>query len=223
MSRLLFMALMAFGISNLSAQGIDKDLLAVKARLDSIEQYQASLSLDIDASFIKMPTKYAEMNYRKREPVSFTSDDFLLIPKRGLDVMLNQLFEHPFITVDRGMEEKYGGIFKVLTVIPENDKTYYTIAKLFLDTANNRISAAEISTKNEGNFRMQMDYKDSESILPDRLVIIFELQRLRIPFNFLGKDTEINRKELRASEVKEGRILLQFDDYRITRAPVSKT
>jgi len=92
----------------LSSQTVDADLLKIKRRMDAIEQFTANMKLELDISFINMPTKYAVMTYVKGEPAKFSSDDFVMIPKRGLDFTLNKIFEYPFITVDRGTETKNG-------------------------------------------------------------------------------------------------------------------
>ena len=59
--RYLFMLLCLLNIcgQKLSAQTVDPDLLKIKQRMDSIEQFTANLKLDVDISFINMPTKYA--------------------------------------------------------------------------------------------------------------------------------------------------------------------
>ena len=75
------------------AQIIDADLLKIKHRMDSIEKFTASLKLDVDISFINMPTKYAGMTYVKGKPPKYSSDDFVMIPKRGLDFTLDKIFE----------------------------------------------------------------------------------------------------------------------------------
>ncbi len=201
----------------LQAQETDRDLLAIKSRLDSIDHYEASISLDILASFIKMPTKYASMTYEKDQPVSFTSDNFILIPKRGLDFTLTQLFQYPFITLDRGIEKRGDKPLKVLNIIPEDDQAEYTIAKILLDTTNRRIVESEINTRNEGSFKLQLYYNTRQSALPDRVEITFELQKLRLPFNFFGKDTQIDRQELRSLDEKKGTIILRLTDYIISR------
>lgn len=69
----------------LSAQEIDADLLKVKNRLDSIVSFSTQLKLEVDISFINMPVKKAQMYYTKGKKVKFSSDDFVMLPKRGLD------------------------------------------------------------------------------------------------------------------------------------------
>lgn len=206
-------------VMSVQAQDVDPDLLAVKARLDSIASYTASISLDIKAEFIKMPTKYAQVSYVKNKPMTFSSENFVLIPKKGLDFTLAQLFAYPFITVDRGMEKWKDKTYKVLNIIPDDEKSEYTLAKLLLDTSLMRIVRSEIHTRKEGSFTLELRYAEEDNVLPQVVEIFFELDQLRLPFNFLGKDSEIDRKKLRSMETKSGSILLKFNDYQIQKLP----
>merc|ERR1712093_79239 len=103
MKPLYILAFLLFGL-NVQAQEIDADLLAIKAKMDAVNSFSARLQLDLEAPFINMPTKRAAMEYQRGKDLKFSSDDFVILPKRGLDFTLSELFEHPFITVDRGMQ-----------------------------------------------------------------------------------------------------------------------
>jgi len=199
------------------AQGIDRDLLTIKQRMDSIEQFSANLKLDVDISFINMPTKHANMTYIQGKPTKFSSDDFVMIPKRGLDFTLDKIFEYPFITVDRGTENRNGKLYKAINVIPTDKRADFSIATLLLDTDNIRVVESEISTKKDGTYILVLKYENEKMILPDHIEVSFEIERIKIPFNFMGKGTDIDRKKMRAEGMKTGKIFLQISNYQIKR------
>ena len=87
------------------SQTAEEQVLFVKSRLDSIETFQADIKLHVDISFIKMPDKEALAVFKKGEDLVIKSEDFVLIPKRGLDLSFSELFEYPFMVVDRGEVE----------------------------------------------------------------------------------------------------------------------
>jgi hypothetical protein len=208
--------LMAFLFtSSLSAQGVDPDLLKIKQRMDSIKQFSADLILNVDISFINMPTKKAKMNYVKGKPVKFSSQDFVMIPKRGLDFSLSGLFEYPFITVDRGEEVRNGISYHAINVIPTDKKADFSIATLLLDKYNRRIAESEISTKKDGSYTLEFTYENEKKALPSKVAVSFEIDRIKIPLNFMGKDTDIDRKQMRAKGTKTGKIFLQMSNYAI--------
>ncbi len=198
-----------------SAQVVDADLLKIKHRMDSIEQFTANLKLDVDISFIQMPTKYAVMKYKKGQPAHFTSDNFVMIPKRGLDFTLTKIFEYPIITVDRGTEIKEGKSYKTINVIPTDKRADYSIATMIIDIENQRIAESEISTKKDGTYTLIMHYDNEKMVLPGLMEVDFEMDRIKIPFNFMGKDTYIDRNKMRNEEVKTGKIFLRITNYQL--------
>lgn len=211
--KLILTILLFFMSISINAQIIDLDLLKIKQRIDSILQFSAKLKLDIDINFINMPTKYASMNYSKGKPIKFSSNDFVMIPKRGLDFSLNRLFEYSFITVPRGDIIKNGIKYKALNIIPTDQKADYTIALLLLDIPNLRVAETEISTKKDGTYNVLFNYENTTKILPALVEVRFEIERIKIPINFMGKDTDIDRKKMKSEGVKIGKIFLSISNY----------
>ncbi|WP_255462692.1 hypothetical protein [Galbibacter sp. BG1] len=213
----IFPALIFLLVSSLSAQEIDPDLQIIKTRLDSLETFTAKVELNVDISFINMPTKYAIMHYKKGQSMQFESNDFVMIPKRGLDLSMRELFKHPFITVDRGTETLEGSNFKKLNIIPTDQKADFAIATVWINPKLQRIKKSEISTKKDGTFNVVMDYKNQKDILPSDIVISFEIEKIKLPIQYLAKEVDLNRKEMRSQKVKTGKILLSMSDYQIEK------
>ena len=201
---------------SLFAQNIDPDLLKIKQRMDSITKFTANLKLDVDISFINMPSKNASMSYTKGKPVRFSSQDFVMIPKRGLDFSLNRLFEYPFITVPRGEEIRKGKKYKAINIIPTDNRADFSIALVLLDLPNGRVAETEINTKKDGSYNLVMNYENNTKILPALVEVSFEIEKIKIPLNFMGKDTDIDRKKMRADGIKTGKIYLTISNYQIT-------
>ncbi|MEH6680968.1 MAG: hypothetical protein V7724_10500 [Sediminicola sp.] len=211
---IIFMTLMSFPIS---AQHLDSDLLHIKERLDSVSSFSAKLELDLEVPFINMPTKNATIKYQKGKDLIFSSTDFVMLPKRGLDFSLTEIFKYAFITVDRGMDTKNGLAVKVLNIIPDDERSSLAMATLYLDTKNKRLVASNMITKKDGSFELEMEYGDLKDIFPSDVIVEFAVEKLSIPLNFMGSDTEIDRKQMRKSDTKTGKILMAFDDYEIIK------
>ena len=82
----------------LNGQNIDTNILRIQQRMDTIQAFSAEVKLQVDISFVNIPEKNARIEYVKNEETRVFSEDFVLIPKKGLDVSLHQLFKNPFIT-----------------------------------------------------------------------------------------------------------------------------
>ena len=198
-----------------AAQSIDADLLRIKERMDGIKQFSATITLNLDVPFINMPTKSAKVNYAQGKRMTFSSSDFVMLPKRGLDFSLSEIFKYPFITVDRGIEERDGKSLKVINVIPTDKRSELALATLYMDVKAKRMVASEINTRKEGSYTLFMQYASVKDILPSYVVATFAIERLKIPLNFMGKDTKIDRKKMRSMDTKTGKIKMQIRDYHI--------
>jgi|GEM_PF-345046 len=209
----LFIALLT--TSSLYAQKVDADLLHIKQRMDSVAKFTATVTLDLDVPFIQMPTKKAQVSYTKGKRMQFTSKDFVMLPKRGLDFSLSEIFKYPFITVDRGTEKHNGKTLKVLNVIPTDAKSDLVLVTLYMDAKAARIMESEINTRKDGSYSLLMQYAAAKDILPDYVEASFAIERLKIPFNFMGKDTKIDRKKMRGMDTKTGKIKMKMSDYKI--------
>ena len=212
MIRMLFIFLL-FTTQVVFAQQIDRDLLRVKKRMDSVKQFSASLVLDLDVPFIKMPTKTAKITYAIGKKMLFSSKDFVMLPKRGLDFSLSEIFKYPFITVDRGFEKRNGRTLKVINIIPTTNQSDLALATLYMDTKATRIVQSEINTRKEGSYTLLMNYAGLKDILPSYVEATFAIERLKIPLNFMGKGTTIDRKKMRSMETKTGKIKMKIKDY----------
>jgi len=199
----------------LSAQEIDADLLKVKNRLDSILSFSTQLKLEVDISFINMPVKKAQMYYAKGKKVKFSTDDFVMLPKRGLDFSLNSLLEYSFITVDRGLEQRGTRTYKAINIIPTDKRADFSIATILIDTKLKRVVESEINTKKDGSYLLSFQYNADSKILPDKVTVNFEIEKIRIPINFMGKDTQLDRKKMKAAGTKTGAIYLTMSNYQI--------
>lgn len=87
-------------------QKAEMQLSIVKSRQNSIETFLVDIKLEVGISLIKMPYKEAQAAFKKDEDVVITSKDFVRIPKRGLDVSFSELFEYPFMVIDRDKVEE---------------------------------------------------------------------------------------------------------------------
>ncbi len=211
--RVFFFILMSLFSSPAFTQNADPDLLRIKQRMDSIQQFSANLKLVVDISFINMPTKYATMKYTKGKPVQFASSDFVMLPKRGLDFSLNRLLEYSYITVPRGEEIRKGKKYKAINIIPTDNRADFSIALVLIDLPNNRIAETEINTKKDGTYNLIMKYENNTKILPSLVEVNFEIEKIKIPLNFMGKDTDIDRKKMKAEGMKTGKIFITVSNY----------
>ena len=137
------------------------------------------------------------------------------MPKRGLDFSLRSLFEYPVVTLVRNTSLKNGYTIKEINVIPADKRADFTIATLLLNTSLRRVESAEISTSKDGTYALQMHYLQPLDIFPDRVEVNLEIERIRIPLNFMGKGTQIDKEKLKSEGSKTGKIFMMLSNYQI--------
>tara|TARA_B100000953_G_scaffold298715_1_gene296234 strand:+ start:30 stop:692 length:663 start_codon:yes stop_codon:yes gene_type:complete len=214
--KIIFLLLLLMFMGTLQAQDIDKDLLRIKQHMDDVSYFTADIIVDVTAPFINMPTKTASIAYNRGEKIKFKTKDFLIFPKRGLDFTFSELFEHPFISVDRGFELIDDKNLKVLSIIPKDDKADMAMATLYLDIENDHIVVSKITTKNQGSYTLKMQYNAAE-ILPYHMEVSFAIENLKIPLNFMGSDTKIDRKAIKNTQTNTGIVKIQIKNYDIKK------
>lgn len=210
MRKLFCFICLNFLVLGAQSQHIDAELIKIKKQLQNVTEAWAKAKLTLDIDFINMPVKYADLHYQKGKPIAVESDNFMMVPKRGLDFSWSELFEHDFMTIDRGVEKFQGNTLKIINVIPLDNKSDYAIMKLRLDTIQINIVTADITTKENGSYVLHMEYGE-HNFFPSKLTIGFELERIKIPLNFLGKDMALDKKVLKNNSIKRGRIILDLD------------
>jgi hypothetical protein len=204
--RFIYYSILTLFSLNALSQTLPETLQKTKERLEGVEMAKGKATLNLDVDFINMPEKSALMIYEKGKPVSYQSENFIFIPKRGLDFGWNSLFDFKFITVDRGLIND----IQTYNIIPDDERADFAIMTLKIDQVNYHIIEAEISTKNEGTYTINLSYDPGQS-LPSEVIASFELEKVRIPLNFMGNDTDIDRKAMRADGQKTGMVYLNIN------------
>lgn len=215
--RFLFLIVLVFSLEPALGQAKDPDLLRVKDRLDSISAFSVDLSLSLDIDFINMPPKQAQMYYSKKKGTRFSSDDFVIIPKRGLDFSMTQLFEYDFLTVSRGYTTVNGIPCHSVAIIPNDKRADFAIATLHIDTVLFRVVVSEISTKKDGTFNLDFSYASEPDVMPSLVVVNFEIEEIKLPLSFMSKQAEIDKEKMKEDGVKSGQIRLTMTNYKIQK------
>ncbi|MGB5507370.1 hypothetical protein [Robiginitalea sp.] len=203
--------------SLLSGQEIDPMLVAVKERADSVMSFQAGVQMEVDISFVNMPVKEAEIRFTTGAPISISSEDFVMIPKRGLDFTLNELYRYPFMTLSLGRVQFEGRDCHLVKIIPTTDASDYSIASVWIAPETLQVLKTQISTKKNGVYDIFYTYSGKQDILPSEIKVAFEVSGVKIPLRFLGRDTQIDKGKKADSAQERGAIYLRITYSELTR------
>ncbi|MDM9631827.1 hypothetical protein [Robiginitalea aurantiaca] len=210
MKLISFFIAVLLGGSFLPAQEVDPVLTAIKSRMDSIVAFEASVEMEVDISFVTMPVKEAEISYVKGEPIAITSEDFVMIPKRGLDLTLNELYRYPFMTLSLGKVQLQGRECDLIKIIPTTEASDFSIASVWVDRETLHVLKSQISTKKNGVYDIFYTYQAEEDPLPSEIRVEFEVSGVKIPLRFLGRDTQIDKDKKDQDPQERGAIYLRL-------------
>src|SRR5690606_33152130 len=93
-------------------------------------------------------------------------------------------------------------------IISTDKKADFSIATLSIDMEHHRISEAEINTKKDGTYIIKMYFDKPSDILPSIIEVNFEIERIRIPLKYMGKDAEVDKNKYKSDDLKTGTIFL---------------
>lgn len=202
-----------------SAQEVDPYgiMEKVKMRLDSVHDYSARIEIEVDVEFIHMPNKNAQIFFKKPDKMKIKSDDFIMLPKRGLNNKLAEMLHQPYTAIYLGKEDSEPEGSYLIRIVPTSRNPEIVLATLWIDPVHFRILKSESNTKKEGSFLVDFIYDDPEDLLPSEMVFTFEIEKLSLPLTFIGKSAGMEIDRSKMEKVQEGRVYIRFTDYQINK------
>lgn len=185
----------------------------VLEKIEKVESYQVDIEIEVDVEFINMPIKHATMFYKHPDKIKFKSDEFIMLPKKGLNNGIQKLLSEPYTSIYVGMETISESKHHVVKIIPLGKKPDIILATLWINEENMLVSKSESSTRNEGTYVVEFAYEDTNIPLPSEMIISFEIENLKIPLKFIGKTQGIDIDSDKAKGKQEGRVYLRFRNY----------
>ena len=188
---------------------------SVEARLNRVVDYQANIEVEVDVDFIKMPVKHATILYKQPDKIKLISDEFLMLPKRGLGKRVTKILEEPYTALYLGEDTINGRIQHLIRIVPMGRKPEVILATWWVDTSTFQISRNESNLRDGGSFVIDFIYEHKQDILPKEMVFSFEIEKLNLPLKFIGKSQGIETDPSEMKPVSQGKVYLRFSEYRI--------
>jgi hypothetical protein len=105
----------------------------------------------------------------------------------------------------------------LIKIIPTSDRAKFAIATLWLDPAALQVLKSRVSTKKHGEYDVAYLYNGPGALLPSEIRVEMEVSGMKIPLRFLGKDTRIDRDQMKEDRPQKGTIYLKMYNYEMTR------
>ena len=205
--------------NNVFAQESNPDslILRVKQKLELIKDYKADIEIHLDVDFIKMPDKNAKMFFKQPDKIRFISDEFIMLPKRGIGISIRKILKDDYLAVYSGLEIINDKQYTVIKIIPEGSKSDIVLSTLWVDAEKALINKVENTTRNNGSYLINLKYSDPELELPTEIKISFRVVNLKIPLKFIGKNSTVDKDELKVKGAKEGTVSIKLSYFDINK------
>lgn len=216
-----YMGLVLLFFTLLDGYGQDPAALLqkVRARLDQVNDYQATGLMKTNVPFLKVPEAQVTVYFKRPDKLKIRNDKGIsLVPKGAVTISLNNLLKGTYTTLDAGADTAGGQKVKVIKLLPQDDNADLVLSTLYIDESRLLIVKARTTTRENGSYEVEMTYgKYAAYALPDKVVFTFNTKDYKLPKGLtFDYDDGSQKKPLPAGAAK-GKVELIYQFYNINK------
>lgn len=208
-------------VSPAPAQDAASLVQQVRAKLEKVNDYEATGVMKTDVSFMKVPAADVKVYFRKPGKLKIKNEKGVsLVPKGSVSISLNNLLSGKYQVIDGGADKLNGVPVKIVRLLPLDDNGEVVLSTLYIDVARGLILKAKTTTRESGTNEIEMTYgKYAAWALPDKVVFSFNAQEYKLPkgVTFDYDDGSEKKKPAAGSASQRGRIEITYSSYIINK------
>ena len=222
MKKCSLFVLFVFSASLAFAQDAAQLIKKVKAKLELVDNYEATGIMKTDIAFIKAPIGKIKIYFKKPNLFKIKKEGGIsLLPKGGLSVNLSSLIASSnYSTIDAGLQDFGSKKLRVIKLLPNEESSDVVISTLYINEKESLIEKAVTTTKENVTYTMIMNYGAYSNYgLPDQVVFEFNTKNYKLPKG-ITLEFEDNSKPLSAEQVlknKKGRVEINYKNYIVNK------
>ena len=204
-------------------QDINTILNKAKAKIETVNDYEAAASMKTNVAFLKVPVAKVKIFFKKPNKLKLKSEKGVsFIPKGAVSLNLNNLTgSNSFTVIDAGTDKVAGKAVRVAKLLPTDDNSDIVLSTVYIDPVTSLILKAKTTTKDNGTYELEMTYGTYAAYgLPDKLTFSFNAKDYKLPkgitFDF-DDGTAPDPKAKDALKGKKGKAELTFTSYIINK------
>jgi hypothetical protein len=204
------------------AQSVNDLVQKVKAKIERVNDYEASGKMKTNVVFLKIPVATVKIFFKKPNRLKIKNEKGIsFVPKGAVNINLNNIISSgKYSILDAGTDKVGGVTVKVVKLLPEDDNAEVVLSTLYIDEVNLVIKKAKTTTRENGSYELEMSYgKYIEYGLPDKIIFSFNTKDYKLPkgvtFDFDdGADTKKPEDKMKN---KKGRAEITISNYTINK------
>jgi outer membrane lipoprotein-sorting protein len=190
----------------LNAQDAAALVQKVKAKIETVNDYEAAGKMKTNVVFLKIPVATVKVYFKKPNKVKIKNEKGIsFVPKGAVNINLNSIISNgKFTAIDAGTDKVNGVTVKVIRLLPDDDNADVVLSTLYIDETNLLVRRAKTTTRENGTYELEMVYgKYAAYGLPDKIIFSFNTKDYKLPkgvtFDF---DDGNEKKCLKKEKVK---------------------
>lgn len=204
----------------LTAQDAETLVKKVKAKIDLVNNYEASGNMKTNVTFLKVPESQVKIYFKKPNLLKIKNEKGLsFVPKGAVSINLNNIIAgNAYSIIDAGKDNINGTEVRVVKLLPNDDNADVVLSTLYIDEKNLVILKAKTTTRENGSYQLDMNFgKYIQYGLPDKIVFTFNTKDYKLPkgVTFDFDDGTNNAKP--AEKNKNGKAEITFASYSINK------
>jgi outer membrane lipoprotein-sorting protein len=222
MKKCSLFVLFVFCASVAMAQDASQLIKKVKAKLELVDNYEATGVMKTDIAFIKAPIGKIKIYFKKPNLFKIKKEGGIsLLPKGGLSVNLSSLIASSnYSTIDAGIQDLGSKKLRVVKLLPNEESSDVVISTLYINEKESLIEKAVTTTKENGTYTMLMRYGTFSNYgLPDQVIFEFNTKNYKLPKG-ITLEFEDDSKPLTAAQQlknKKGRVEINYKNYVVNK------
>lgn len=200
------------------AQAPDVLLQKVRARLDQVNDYQATGTMKTNVNFLKVPEAQVTVYFKRPDKLKIRNDKGIsLVPRGAVTISLNNLLRGAYTVLDAGTDTTGGHRARVIKLLPKDENADLVLSTLYIDEPGLLVLKARTTTRENGTYEVEMSYgKYIAYALPDRVVFTFNTKDYKLPKG-LTFDYDDGSKKTPPSGPARGKVELDYQSYTINK------
>jgi outer membrane lipoprotein-sorting protein len=200
---------------------VEEVIKGVKAKLDKVQDYEASGKMKTNVIFIKAPIATVKIYYKKPNKLRINNESGIsFVPKGSVNINLNNIFLNTsgFDMIDMGKEAKTN--LRIIKMLPKDENADVVLSTLYIDEAQSLIRKAKTSTKENGTYELEMTYGQYASYgLADKVIFTFNTKDYKLPkgITFDYDDGSKNDEAAEKLKDKKGKVEISYSKYTINK------
>jgi len=223
--KMFFSFLLAFFFTTSFAQTEEALLQKVKAKLEKVNDYEATGKLKLDVSFINAQESDVTVYFKKPNKFKVKkAGGISILPKGGVSVNTASLLPAGgYQTVPGGKAVVDGITTTIVKLIPTDESSDVVLSTLYVDEKDAVIRKAVVTTKESGTYDVQMSYgKYTAWGLADKVVFSFNTKDYKLPKGITFEYDKGEKKVEDKNKNKRGTVTITYAGYRINKGVSEK-